>query len=217
LGEWRVFVVGADGNGLTRLGEDDVVGREPVWSPDGSRIAYEAWINGKWAIWSMAADGTGPRDLSRDPGAATVLGSSGPRSRRPHRVFADRGLPSSSQPSHAGPCRQMSSGDLVAIVAVSGLRRRAIRCLRRGHGLGHAAGGDPDQQWRCAGGGRRRPVVDVLVRSAAPGRKRRRGAAPRQQLRAAGRRRGGHDGLGWTPTLLLGVAIASALGWGLPP
>jgi TolB protein len=77
-----VFVVNADGSGLTAL--FDVPGAydsAPAWSPDGRRIAFEsdADVDGAnperdMEIWTMAADGSGARQLTRnalhDEGAA---------------------------------------------------------------------------------------------------------------------------------------------------
>jgi TolB protein len=39
----------------------------PSWSPDGKRIAFEAKIDGRFAIVVMNADGTGPRRLTTGP------------------------------------------------------------------------------------------------------------------------------------------------------
>jgi Tol biopolymer transport system component len=41
---------------------------KPKWSPDGSQIAFLSWRDGNAEIYSMAADGTGQVNLSRDPG-----------------------------------------------------------------------------------------------------------------------------------------------------
>jgi WD40 repeat protein len=55
-GDPEIFVMNADGTGVTRLtslaGED----RSPVWSPDGARIA---WSHGN-ELWTMGAAGTAP-------------------------------------------------------------------------------------------------------------------------------------------------------------
>jgi dipeptidyl aminopeptidase/acylaminoacyl peptidase len=42
--------------------------REPVWSPDGSRIAYASERSGWYELHVVAADGTGDRQLTHDEG-----------------------------------------------------------------------------------------------------------------------------------------------------
>lgn len=69
-----IFVVGADGTGLTTL--FDVPGAydsAPAWSPDGRRIAFEsnADVGGgnpehDMEVWTMNADGSGARQLTRN-------------------------------------------------------------------------------------------------------------------------------------------------------
>jgi TolB protein len=58
-----IFVVAADGSGLRKL-TDAQPGEypgPPVWSPDGSRIAYTTFVGDlvDGAIWEVNADGTG--------------------------------------------------------------------------------------------------------------------------------------------------------------
>jgi len=57
-----VYVVNADGSGLRRLAP----GGQPVWSPDGRRIAYVTW-NGEAGlrIEVMNADGSDKHVLAR--------------------------------------------------------------------------------------------------------------------------------------------------------
>ena len=40
--------------------------REPVWSPDGSTIAYYGYRNGNWDLWSIPAQGGEPEPLTSD-------------------------------------------------------------------------------------------------------------------------------------------------------
>ena len=58
--------VGSNPHALTDDGAND----EPNWSPDGSRIAYEAPIDDQPpAIYVMNADGSNPQPLTNEDGA----------------------------------------------------------------------------------------------------------------------------------------------------
>jgi Tol biopolymer transport system component len=46
-----IYVVHADGSGLRRINEN---GAQPIWSPDGSRIAYTQGPD----VFTMASDGS---------------------------------------------------------------------------------------------------------------------------------------------------------------
>lgn len=70
----EVYLMNEDGSGLVNLtnhlGSDGVVtnveGR-PAWSPDGSKIAFVSNRDGDGEIYVMAADGSGPVNLTRNP------------------------------------------------------------------------------------------------------------------------------------------------------
>ena len=53
-----VYVVNADGSGLTRLTR----GMDPSWSPDGSQVALSRWTT-PWGIYIVDADGSNERLL----------------------------------------------------------------------------------------------------------------------------------------------------------
>jgi TolB protein len=60
-GDAGMFVMNADGSGVTHLGP----GTRPSWSPDGSKIVFELDFN----LWLMNADGSGVSPLSERPEA----------------------------------------------------------------------------------------------------------------------------------------------------
>ena len=80
IGEARISTVNPDGGGLTELTDlADLAGSQafangPVWSPDGTRLAFWSLRDGNAEIYTMNADGSGVRrltnDLARDAGPA---------------------------------------------------------------------------------------------------------------------------------------------------
>lgn len=67
-GESDVWIVSVDGSDVVRL--TDFPGREgnPVWSPDGSRIAFMAEQSGNRDIWIMPAEGGRAVQITFHPG-----------------------------------------------------------------------------------------------------------------------------------------------------
>jgi Tol biopolymer transport system component len=65
---WHVWTVNVDGSGLQQLTEAKHNMR-PVWSPDGSKIAFESTRDGSREIYVMSADGSDETRLtfSKDP------------------------------------------------------------------------------------------------------------------------------------------------------
>ncbi len=63
-----VFLVAADGSGLTNLTKDPHTDDSPDWSPDGSRILFESDRNGDFKIFVMDADGSNVKALTNHLG-----------------------------------------------------------------------------------------------------------------------------------------------------
>lgn len=63
-----LFVVGVDGSGLRRLTSFAIHAGDADWSPDGTRIAFEAYPNGPYGdVYVIGASGRNLRDLTHDP------------------------------------------------------------------------------------------------------------------------------------------------------
>jgi hypothetical protein len=63
-GDKEIMVMNADGTGKTRLTSNGRQDGQPVFSPDGARIAFASSRSGETEIWVMRSDGTGVRRLT---------------------------------------------------------------------------------------------------------------------------------------------------------
>jgi TolB protein len=69
--ERDVHIMPAGGGALQRLTTDPANGMHPSWSPDGRRIAFMSWRNGRTELFLMNADGSNQqRIVSMDRGDA---------------------------------------------------------------------------------------------------------------------------------------------------
>jgi Tol biopolymer transport system component len=66
-GNPEVWVVNADGTGLTQLTSNKAYDLDPVWSPDGTKIAFASNRVGNFDIYVMNADGSHQTQLTNDP------------------------------------------------------------------------------------------------------------------------------------------------------
>lgn len=66
---YNLYVINADGTGLTRLVTDTTNDIEPAWSTDGTKIAFSTNRDaGDYEVYVMHADGTNPVRLTNSPG-----------------------------------------------------------------------------------------------------------------------------------------------------
>ncbi len=63
-GNEEIYVMNADGSGLTRLTDHPAADGSVAWSPDGSRIAFRSGRDGNADVYVMNADGSGVTRLT---------------------------------------------------------------------------------------------------------------------------------------------------------
>ena len=65
-GNPEIYMMNADGSGLTNLTNNAAGDEHPVWSPDGTKIAFVSRRDGNQEIYVMNADGTGQTRLTNN-------------------------------------------------------------------------------------------------------------------------------------------------------
>jgi Tol biopolymer transport system component len=210
---------------VVRLTDDPAGDGTPSWSPDGSRIAFGSERDGEIDIWSMAADGSDPQNLTDTVGAAEGFTSGGQEWGTDGRILYQR---SQDPPASAsGLAREdlaiaeILLGAIVLAVLVLAVVRvgapfGAVALIM---GLATAFAALGTGEWRflpaaVIGG----LLVDVLIRLAPNNRKAALAGAGSAAafVLGAGLTVIATTGMAWTVTLLLGVTlVAAAIGWAL--
>jgi TolB protein len=57
-GDTQIFVMNADGTGIQQLTDNEYSNDDPVWSPDGTKIAFNGRPDGHLEMFVMNADGS---------------------------------------------------------------------------------------------------------------------------------------------------------------
>lgn len=63
-----IFVMNADGSGVTQLSSGPAEDRDPIVSPDGARITFASNRTGNFELWVMDIDGANPVNISAGMG-----------------------------------------------------------------------------------------------------------------------------------------------------
>jgi TolB protein len=71
-GNWDIWMMNADGSGLTQITNDPKQQFSPSFSPDGKWITYSSNVSGHFDIWIMKADGSAQTQLTTDKSEAST-------------------------------------------------------------------------------------------------------------------------------------------------
>ena len=65
-GNFDIYATDVASHQLVQLTRDAGRNEKPSWSPDGRHLVFQSNRTGTWQIWSMLADGTEPRQLTKE-------------------------------------------------------------------------------------------------------------------------------------------------------
>jgi TolB protein len=215
----------ATGSPPLRLTDDPAIDMSPSWSRDGTRIAFLSSRGDRQEIWSMATDGSDLRNLTRTASAFEGLALGGEAWGPDGRILYERGSPGPAWTDplvreNLGVAGTLFAAIMLAIVVVVLVRLRApFGAMAVVMGASTLFGAIASDGWRfvpaaIVGG----LIVDLLVRLAPTSWKASVGGAGAAAMvvLSAGATVIFTTGLGWTPTLLLGVTlVCAAIGWGM--
>ncbi|MCY3547210.1 MAG: amidohydrolase family protein [Gemmatimonadetes bacterium] len=63
----RIWVMPVEGGRAVPITDPVGDARQPSWSPDGARVAFQAYWDGNYHVWSVAPDGSALRQHTRGP------------------------------------------------------------------------------------------------------------------------------------------------------
>ena len=72
-GNHDIYLIQPDTGEVKNLTDRDSTDADPVWAPDGKRIAFLSDRGGQQDVWTMAADGTDVKQLTKMPGGCFHL------------------------------------------------------------------------------------------------------------------------------------------------
>jgi len=217
-GSSQLWIMAADGSSRSQLTYFTAPVRAPSWSPDGSRIVFIAAEEDGQAIWSIATNGSDPRELAGAPRDGGDLISGGGAWGRDGRIVYSHG---NDPPVVADVLVRedlavaaiLLTAFLVALIAVVTVRiEPPFGAFAAIMGISTIAFATISQEWRfvpaaVAGG----LIVDLVVRfcparwkAIAAGA----GSAAALVLGAA-LTVALSSGMAWSPTLIAGVAVVS--------
>jgi Tol biopolymer transport system component len=64
---YDIYRSDADGSNVVQLTSHEAHDREPAWSSDGTKIAFESYRDGNWELFTMNADGSNIQNISNSP------------------------------------------------------------------------------------------------------------------------------------------------------
>jgi Tol biopolymer transport system component len=216
-----IYVVNGTGGGETRLTADPADDIEPSWSHDGRRIVFRR-LDGPpdgGRIVSIAADGSDEQELSREPGASFAMTSGGGVWAADRRILFGR---AENPPATAHPFvrEDLASAFMLLAAITLSFMAALITRVRPPFGAFAALIGIPTAVFALVGEGPRfipaavigGLIVDILFRLASERWKPVvAGAGIAAALVVSAEVTvAATGGLGWSPSLLSGVVVASA-------
>ncbi len=71
-GNWEIYLVQPGSGELKQLTDNNASDTEPIWAPDGKRIAFVSDRDGIPDVWVMNTDGTEPKQLTKKTGGTQL-------------------------------------------------------------------------------------------------------------------------------------------------